>query len=120
VAGPRAVLDTSVLVSAILRPDGPSGAILRAARRGRFVMITSPAILDELVDVLTRPKLLEGPLKDRSDPRPAGPLARRGACAHPEDAREPGRSAAREEARGRVAFARSALARLRSNSFEPP
>jgi putative PIN family toxin of toxin-antitoxin system len=57
VAGPRAVLDTSVLVSAILRPDGPSGAILRAARRGRFVMVTSPAILDELVDVLTRPKL---------------------------------------------------------------
>jgi putative PIN family toxin of toxin-antitoxin system len=57
VPGPRAVLDTSVLVSAILRPDGPSGAILRAARRGRFVMVTSPAILDELVDVLPRPKL---------------------------------------------------------------
>jgi uncharacterized protein len=57
VPGPRAVLDTSVLVSAILRPDGPSGAVLRAARRGRFVMIASPAILDELVDVLTRPKL---------------------------------------------------------------
>ena len=56
-AGSRAVLDTSVLVSAILRPDGPSGAILRAVRRGRFVMVTSPAILDELVDVLTRPKL---------------------------------------------------------------
>ena len=43
---------------------------------------------------------LDGPLEDRSDPHPAGPLARRGACAHPEDAREPGRSAAREEARG--------------------
>jgi putative PIN family toxin of toxin-antitoxin system len=53
----RAVLDTSVLVSSILRFDGPSGLVLRAARRGAFTVVTSPSILDELVDVLTRPKL---------------------------------------------------------------
>jgi putative PIN family toxin of toxin-antitoxin system len=54
---PRAVLDTSVLVSAILRPAGPSGGVLRAARRKAFTLVSSAAILNELVDVLTRPKL---------------------------------------------------------------
>jgi len=57
VPGPRVVLDTSVLVSAILRPAGPSGGVLRAARRKAFTMVASPAIMDELVDVLSRPKL---------------------------------------------------------------
>jgi uncharacterized protein len=53
----RAVLDTSVLVSAVLKPDGPSGQVLRASGRNAFVLVTSPAILNELVEVLSRPKL---------------------------------------------------------------
>jgi uncharacterized protein len=57
VPGERAVLDTSVLVAAVLRPEGPSGKVLEAARAGAFSLVTSAEILDELVDVLTREKI---------------------------------------------------------------
>jgi putative PIN family toxin of toxin-antitoxin system len=53
----RAVLDTSVLVAGVLRPDGPSGQVLRAFRQGLFTHVTSSAILDEMVDVLAREKI---------------------------------------------------------------
>jgi putative PIN family toxin of toxin-antitoxin system len=57
VAKLRAVLDTSVLVAGIVWPAGASGRVLRAFREGRFTHITSSAILDEMVDVLSRAKL---------------------------------------------------------------
>jgi uncharacterized protein len=50
----RAVLDTSVLISALITPKGPSGALLDAAERGVFVLCLSPPILAETLDVLTR------------------------------------------------------------------
>jgi putative PIN family toxin of toxin-antitoxin system len=53
----RAVLDTRVLVAGVLRPDGPSGQVLRAFRQGLFTHVTSSAILDEMVDVLAREKI---------------------------------------------------------------
>jgi putative PIN family toxin of toxin-antitoxin system len=53
----RAVLDTSVLVAGVLQPGGPSGQVLRGFRRGVFTHVTSGAILDEMVDVLTREKI---------------------------------------------------------------
>jgi len=53
----RAVLDTSVLVAGILQPAGPSGQVLRAFRQSRFTHVTSSAILDEMVDVLSRAKI---------------------------------------------------------------
>jgi nucleoside-diphosphate-sugar epimerase len=53
----RAVLDTSVLVAGVLRPDGPSGQVLRVFRQGLFTHVTSSAILDEMVDVLAREKI---------------------------------------------------------------
>ena len=43
----RAVLDSSVLVSAFLTAGGTSYAVLSAARRGAFVLCLSGAILDE-------------------------------------------------------------------------
>jgi putative PIN family toxin of toxin-antitoxin system len=54
---PRAVLDTNVLVAALLAPRGPSGRLLRAFDRRRFTFVTSAAILDEMVDVLARDKI---------------------------------------------------------------
>lgn len=55
----RAVLDTSVLISALIAPKGPPGAVLDAAERGAFALCLSPAILAETLDVLTRdPKFL--------------------------------------------------------------
>jgi len=54
---PRAVLDTNVLVSALISPGGPSAALLLELRAGAFELVVSPLILEELADVLARPKL---------------------------------------------------------------
>jgi putative PIN family toxin of toxin-antitoxin system len=53
----RAVLDTNVLVSGLLRrhPDAPSVQILDAWRAGDFELITSREILIELERTLTKP-----------------------------------------------------------------
>jgi putative PIN family toxin of toxin-antitoxin system len=54
----RAVVDTSVLVSAFVGdPDAGPGQLVDAWREQRFVLVVSPHLLDELSDVLTRPKL---------------------------------------------------------------
>jgi putative PIN family toxin of toxin-antitoxin system len=50
----RAVLDTSVLVSALITPGGSPGGVLDAAERGDFTLCLSPQILAETLDVLTR------------------------------------------------------------------
>ncbi len=50
----RAVLDSSVLISAFLTPRGTSAHVLRAARRGAFVLCLSREILEE-----TRSSLVE-------------------------------------------------------------
>jgi putative PIN family toxin of toxin-antitoxin system len=49
----RAVLDPNVLVSALI---GPSAQLLRELRAGAFELVTSPLLLEELADVLNRPK----------------------------------------------------------------
>ena len=53
----RAVLDTNVLVSAVLSPTGPSSRIFALFRRGRFELVISPALLDEVLEVLLRPRI---------------------------------------------------------------
>lgn len=50
------MLDTNVLVSALLW-TGPPHELLHAARMGTAVLVTSPALIEELRDVLARPKL---------------------------------------------------------------
>jgi putative PIN family toxin of toxin-antitoxin system len=53
----RAVVDASVLVSAIIaRRDSPPSQVLRAWARGRFELVVSPKLLAELAAVLARPK----------------------------------------------------------------
>jgi uncharacterized protein len=52
----RAVLDTNTIVSAV-GWGGPPAAVLDAALDGRFELVTSPALLDELRRVLSYPKL---------------------------------------------------------------
>jgi uncharacterized protein len=54
---PRAVLDTNVLVSGLISPKGPPGSILRALRRNLFTLVSSPAINDEITEVLNRPHI---------------------------------------------------------------
>ena len=54
---PRVVLDPNVLVSALITPRGASAQLLVELRGGAFELVTSPLLLDELADVLGRPKL---------------------------------------------------------------
>jgi putative PIN family toxin of toxin-antitoxin system len=53
----RVVIDTSVWVSAFLSPAGFSAQILSAWLDERFEVVISPPILEELEDVLSRPRL---------------------------------------------------------------
>ena len=52
----RVVLDPSVLVSAVLSSSGAPAEILDRWRGGEFDLIVSPLLLNELEDVLLRPK----------------------------------------------------------------
>jgi uncharacterized protein len=53
----RAVIDTNVLPSALIRRQGITGQVLRHLRDGRFIIIYSVPLLVELVDVLGRPQI---------------------------------------------------------------
>jgi len=48
------VLDTNVLVSALLTPDGTCAAVIDAVIDGRLLPLVSPEILDEYREVLVR------------------------------------------------------------------
>lgn len=54
---PRAVLDTNILVSALIAPRGTPARIVQAWRDGAFELITSPPLLEELREALHRPKI---------------------------------------------------------------
>jgi putative PIN family toxin of toxin-antitoxin system len=54
---PRAVLDTNVFVSGLINSKGAPAAILRALRAGRFVLVSSPPINEEVIEVLNRPRI---------------------------------------------------------------
>lgn len=63
----RAVVDTSVFVSAFIgRSDGAPARLLRAARERRFEIIASPQLIDELAQVLARPKFVRWSVQDRA------------------------------------------------------
>jgi putative PIN family toxin of toxin-antitoxin system len=49
---PRAVIDSTVLISAFLTQRGVSGELLRSARSGAFLLYLSEAILEETQGVL--------------------------------------------------------------------
>ena len=53
----RVILDTNVLLGALIAPHGPPDAIYRAWRAASFDLVTSAAQLDELRRVSRYPKL---------------------------------------------------------------
>jgi putative PIN family toxin of toxin-antitoxin system len=53
----RAIVDTSVLVRAVIRPTGPAGPVLTRLRRGDYTLLYAQPLLEELVDVLNRPRI---------------------------------------------------------------
>ena len=53
----RVVLDTNVLISALISSAGPPGQLLSAVKRGDLALVTSEYQLEELREVLGREKL---------------------------------------------------------------
>jgi hypothetical protein len=54
----RAVLDSSVLVSAFVTPRGRVAGLLRQPLRGRYLLCLSEALLDETAKVLLHKKAI--------------------------------------------------------------
>jgi uncharacterized protein len=52
----RVVLDTNTIVSALLSPHGPPRRLLDAARAQAFELCSSPVLIAELLDVVSREK----------------------------------------------------------------
>ena len=55
----RIVIDTNILVSAILTAEGNPAKILKLVLQGKLNLIISPAILEEIRQVLRYPKLVK-------------------------------------------------------------
>ena len=55
----RAVLDTNVIVSGVIKKDGPPGRILAALFHKQFIAITSSVLLSEVARVLAYPKIAD-------------------------------------------------------------
>ncbi len=64
---PRAVLDTNVLVSALISPGGGSARLLVELRSGAFELVLSPLLLLELREVLRRDKFRRYVLEAEAD-----------------------------------------------------
>jgi len=54
---PRVVIDTNVIVSALLSPFGNPAKIYKMFLAGLLTLVYSSDILDEYQDVLSRPRL---------------------------------------------------------------
>ncbi len=53
----RAVIDTNILIRALIKPRGTVGPVLGHLAAARYVLIYSEPLLNELVDVLGRPRI---------------------------------------------------------------
>ncbi|SHJ02625.1 putative toxin-antitoxin system toxin component, PIN family [Desulfofundulus thermosubterraneus] len=52
----RVVLDTNVIISGILIPNGPPGMIVDFWAKGKLTVVISQSLLEEYLEVLLRPK----------------------------------------------------------------
>jgi putative PIN family toxin of toxin-antitoxin system len=71
----RAVLDPNIIISGLLSPNGAPARTLKAWQDGRFALIASPGLLDELRRALAYPKLRKR-IPEASATRILGLLAR--------------------------------------------
>ncbi len=53
----KAVVDTNIIVSGAIKPQGTVGAVLQRLRRRDYLLLLSRETLDEVVEVLHRPRL---------------------------------------------------------------
>ena len=63
----KAVVDTNVIISGAIKPQGTVGAVLQRLRRRDYTLLLSRETLNEVVAVLHRPRLrLKYQLRERS------------------------------------------------------
>lgn len=55
----RAVVDTNVWVSGLINPHGAPGTVLRAVAAGELIPVSSSSLIEEMKEVLERPRLRE-------------------------------------------------------------
>jgi len=53
----RVVVDTNILVRAVIKPAGTVGPVLQRLRNSGYTLLYSEALLAELADVLNRPRI---------------------------------------------------------------
>ena len=53
----KAVIDTNIWVSALLNPSGYPARLRKSFEKGVFKVVVSETILEELTDVLSRPRI---------------------------------------------------------------
>jgi putative PIN family toxin of toxin-antitoxin system len=53
----RAVVDTNVIVSALIRPHGTAGVLWQRLGDGDFTAVFSPELIDEIASVLGHPRI---------------------------------------------------------------
>jgi putative PIN family toxin of toxin-antitoxin system len=88
----RVVIDTNILVSALLQPEGLPAAVLMFALSGEAELCVSDAVFAEYEEVIRRPRLkrppdvIEGTLQSiRKRGRWVKPRVRVEACTDPDD-----------------------------------
>jgi len=53
----QVVVDTNILVRALIKPYGTVGPVLRRLRHGEYTLLYARSLLEELIDVLNRPRI---------------------------------------------------------------
>ncbi len=53
----RAVIDTNMLIRALIKPQGTVGPVLTTLRDGRYTIVYAPELLDELIEKLSLPRI---------------------------------------------------------------
>lgn len=56
---PSAVVDTNLLISAVINSRGTPGLLIESWQRGAFLLVTSREQYAEVAEVITRPKIAE-------------------------------------------------------------
>ena len=53
----RVVVDTNILISALIKPQGTVGPMIRHLRDGEYTLVYSTPLLDELIEKLASPRI---------------------------------------------------------------
>ncbi|MBN2497883.1 MAG: putative toxin-antitoxin system toxin component, PIN family [Deltaproteobacteria bacterium] len=53
----RAVVDTSILVRAAIKPTGSVGPVLQRLAQAEYTLVYTESLLEELLDVMARPRI---------------------------------------------------------------